>query len=373
MPRLLEHVKKHPAAKKPLPYTRLFREGRIEEAGLKRVQFFKTTMNQKLAGIGEVDSTPSIKRRTKSELIEEDLIHIDASVILTTDELYGTANIEANRPSDVLLANAARVVDREMEDMIGSIYLTEEYFCAKMLQYNTVAIGPNTSDFEQKKVKLNVSYTAANGGITELAVGAKWDVAATDIINGANQLIAARKAFLAQRHRAYHAIHSIEVPAALKKNTELQKWFLNNGPMSVQFYRRATEEQAVTNGQDDDPMQRNELSGIGAIPNWHTWEHYYEDRNDAVKYFTEKERITLLPQNYKKYLGFAEGLSYVPQGTNVIGAVADADNLVVTQRGMIAYAVRVGDEPGDIKLVIRKTFKPLIRDESSVFVLKGVL
>jgi hypothetical protein len=367
VPKLAELVKQRTPASQPLPFSQLYRQGGVEECDGDRVIFEKRLYDRKLAGARTVESEAFLKPMPNRKVVEQGLIHLTSKRILTPKQLYWGSGIGMQ-----LRANAASHVVDAVEQIKGEIHRGVEYICTELLQTaGGVSLTPANTDFPAGATTISDTMTI-DGALQTFGVGAGWNVASTGIISGTNQLTDAIRQMEANGHSPHHAIHSRQLAKALVKNTEVKEWLTTNGGLTVEYFKQAINAAARMQGDEDIAFTPSVWSGIGGLPSWLDWDHGYENNAGTFTRYMDSDKMVLLPRELKRVLGFAEGYSFIPNNVQVFGNAEQGADLFRAERGMQVYAYRTIDDVGNIVVVGRYTFAPIIRDEFGVLTLTGL-
>lgn len=370
VPVLTDMVRQRTPVAQPLAFTELFRRGGVIPADGDRVIFEKRLYSRKLAGVATFDNgEPYRSTGPNRKVVQQGLIHLEASRILGVKELFLGAGL-----NELMRSDAQSHIADAVSELTGSIHRTVEYICSELLLNSAgVSLGSANTAFPAGAVEINDTVTI-DGSLQTLAMAAGWDVDSTEILSDddSNQLTAALRTIEANGHEAYHAIHSRKVAQALMGNTEVKTFLTANGGMTIEAFKQAVNASARRQGEGGDYFTPSVWSGIGGIPSWLCWDHGYENRSGTFTRYMDDDKVILLPSELPRVLSIAEGLSVLPEGESVIGDAARADELFRVGRGLQACAMRVGGKRPGIEIVVKYAFAPMVRDENGILTLTGV-
>jgi len=367
VPYLAELVKQRTPMSSPGPFTQLFRMGGVDEVDGDRVLYEKRRYDRKLAAVRAVDGESFTKKMPDRKVVEQGLIHMTSKRILTPKELYLTAGV-----GTFLRSNVSSLVVDAVEQIKGEIFRGVEYVCGDLIQ-NPAGVnlsGTNTA-FPAGANTLSDTLTI-EGNLQEFTVGAGWDVSSTEILSGTSQLTDAIRKMEENGHEAFHAIHQRSVAKAIVRNIETKEWLTANGGITVEYFKQAVNAAARRQGDNADAFSPSVWSGIAGIPSWLDWDHGYENSAGAFTRHMASDKLILLPRELRRVLGLAEGFSFIPNNVQVFGDAEQAADLFRAARGLQVFAYRSIDDTGNIHIVGRYTFAPMVRDELGVLTLKDL-
>lgn len=362
---LIAAVDQFRAVAKPLPYHSLFLKGQKGEVKARTARFEQNVRPRGLGAIRSRQSRPYRVRRAQRKFKRIEVMTTSVSTPLRTDELFEEAAIGQLVPdADIIVASA-------IKDVLSMVYRAVEKVCADVLtSANGVTVNPTI--FPGSNQAFSYAFP-----INEITAGAKWDVAATKVFSGNNQLYDAVRLLESNGYKARHFITSGAPIKALIGNTEAQGWFQNNGAISLQAVQDFA--RGIGNGsiqdQSDYFNEPNAFDGVAGIKKWHSWDHNFKNDGGVVTNFHPDTVGLLLPDEFD-FLGFAEGFGYVPTGkaaTNALGLTANVADLLRQQKGVTVYVLMDPYPPFDIEIVATFTFVPAVLDENAVVALKTIL
>lgn len=368
VPALSKLVRQKTPLKDPGPFTKLFMSGGVEPADGDRVIFEKRAYARKLAGIGTIDGEAFANQGPNRKVVEQGMIHITAKRIIHPSDIYITAGI-----GTFLRSNADSFIADAALELKGQVWRTVEYICSALLNgASGVTLTSGNAAFPTGAVKV-ANTLSIDGSLQTYALGAPWSTSSTQLVSGGTQLTDAIRQLESNGHDAFHLIHDRTVAKALVGNVEAQKWLTANGGQSVDYFKQAVNAAARRQGESDgDFMMPAVWSGIGGIPSWLCWDHGYENGAGTFTRYQTATQAVLLGSDLGRIFGLAEGPVFVPSNVQVIGDGERAADLFRVQRGMQLYSYRTIDDVGNIVLVCRYTFAPMVRDELGILTLTGV-
>jgi len=369
VPTLTELVEQFPSFTDPLPYTKLFQQGGMEQADGDRIVFEKLQNDRRLGAVRGHESEAYSATAPNRKMVEQGLIHAAEKEIIHPKELFLRAG-----PGTFMRANAENVIVRAVRRIVSRLLRTREYVCSQlMLNTAGASLANSNTAFDAGAVTVANTVTI-DGGLQTIAAGAAWDVAATKMLSAENQLLAFLRKYEENGFEAGTFIINRELAAAISGNTEAQTWLVNNGGVTIETIQRALISGATRQGEAGmrDPFVGSVFSGLGGIPDWYVWDHGFVNRAGTfTRYHTDGLGV-MLPEDLSGVLGFAEGPVFVPSSNQVIGDAEQAADLFAMRRGIQVYAYRTVDDTGNIVIVGRDTFAPLVRNELGILNVTGL-
>jgi hypothetical protein len=369
VPQLLKLVEQFPSFTEPLPFTKLFMMGGLEQGDGDRLIFEKIRNDRRLGGVRGPESEAFSATAPNRKVIEQGFIHSAEKEIIHPKELFLRAG-----PGTFMRANAENVVVRAVQRITSRLLRNREYVCARLLQNTAgVTLSAANTDFPTGSITINNTVTI-DGGLQTLAATAPWSVATTKMLSGGpNQLPNFHRTLESNGFEAFRLIVNRAVAAAISGNLEAQTWLTTLGGVTIETIQRALQARG-RQGEPGyiDPFAPNVFSGLGGIPNWHTWDHGFENGAATFTRYLADGIGILLPQDLTGVLGFGEGPVFVPSSQQVIGDASQAAELFMVRRGIQLYAYRTVDDTGNLVIVGRDTFVPIVRNELGILSLSNL-
>jgi len=271
-------------------------------------------------------------------------------------------------------SNAPQVIARAANRLWNRLMLFREYVCAQLLQNASgVALNSANTAFDLLAVQQSQVVTM-RGGLNTQAAGAAWSTAATKMLSGANQIPEFLDIIEANGYEGHRLIGNRDLMKSVIGNTEAQTWLTTNGGITVQTIREFT--RGVGDPQSRTDRAPNILSGLGGVPNWHIWNHGYENRSGTFTQFMDDDKAILVPAfdqfDGESPIAFAEGPSIVPSENIAIGNGEEAQNLYRQQRGIALWAYREVSDAAPLVLVAEDHFLPIVKDNNSILSITGL-
>lgn len=332
--------------KKPGPLMELFmKKGKRDKQYGELVNLDKLTFGRGLAPFGDLAS-PSIRRsRLERGNLVADWCPINVSKTIPMQKVIDERYPGADMP------DARKVLQDELDDLIGQVYRSVELICAGILWGD--ANGAGGAEINPTTVPGSEFTDEVDFGVQTLQSLAAWSNPSTAILSTEFKPIH-RKGLSAGGVRYGLALHRADATDALLGNTEVGKWFLN---VNI----------APEVAQHGSLMARG---GLSNIPKWIELEHGYDlDGPGTFTKFVPNKQIVFMPreEELEDVLGFAEGYIAVPRSGGdvaVIGA-EQAPDMGDDETGIVAYAVRSTD-PYGIKLIVQYRFLPVVRNKLQI-------
>lgn len=366
VPSFLDLVEQYPSFTEPLPFTQLFMRGGLETADGDRIIYERITNDRRLAAVRGPEAQAYVATEPNTVVIDQGLICTAEKEILHPKRLFLRAG-----HGTFLRSNAQDVIVRAVKRITSRLLRTREYVCATLLAAGTVSLNPSNTAFPATANTV-VNTVSIAGSLQTLAATAKWNVASTLMLSGdpatVNQLPKMAQTLEDNGFEPGMLIVNRGVAAGVSGNLEAQTWLVNNGGQTIDMVRAMSRVNASRQGQPGrrDPWEPHAFSGLGDIPTWLVWDHHYLNRSSAVTRYLGTGIGILLPSDLDGVLGFAEGPVFVPQGQQVIGDAEQAASLFAVRQGIQLYAYRTVDDTGNIIIVGRDTFVPMVRNNLGI-------
>jgi hypothetical protein len=366
VPTLMEMVEQFPSVDGPMAFEQLFKLGDQGRAEGTRAIFTRYANDRRLSPVRSPSGQAYLETAPDQAVIDVGFIHTACKEVIQPEHLYSRAGYGL-----IMAPNAAETVMRALKRCYARAHRTREYICARLLQdASGVTISPSAAAWVNGANEVTTTVTIP-GTFQSYTIGEKWDVETSRPFSDTsqNQLPGALNTLEANGHRAQHLIMNRFVAAALQGNLEAQTFLVNQGA-SPEILRQALVGNATRQGEDGD-LSGSIFNGLGGVEYWHDLNHGYVNGAGTFTRYLDSDKAVLLPEDLDKALGFCEGPVYVPNMQQVIGAEA-ADELFSVRVGMQAYAYRTVDDVGSIVIVVRDSFRPMVKDNLGALLLSGV-
>lgn len=372
VPTFLKLTERFKSSRAPRAFTQLFMSGGEEKSDGDTAIFELLINDRKLAAPRGRRADGFRRDAPDDKYVEQGLIHAKETEIVYPDELFLKA--AAGSP---MKADAGKVIARAAGRIYNRLMLFREYVCARYLQDAAgVALNASNTDFDTGAVQ-QAQNVVMRGGLVAQAAGAPWSTPATLMLSGTNQLPQFLNTIEANGYEGVRLIINRNTAKSVAGNAEAQTWLTNNGNVTINHIKNFSN--ALGDPQSRmgrDPFEKNVLSGLGGIPDWHVWHHGHETRSGAFKTFMDDEKAILVPSfdasEGESPVGFTEGPTIVPDPRQAIGNGEQAQELFSQQKGIVIWAYREVGDSGALIIVGEDHFLPTIKDNNSILSITGL-
>ncbi|MGE4142816.1 MAG: major capsid protein [Planctomycetota bacterium] len=303
----------------------------------------EVTFSRHLAPVAGLDSPHTRAQRLKPKKRSSTMAVIKAYKDLPSSDLF------LNRAPGQDVADAAAVLNNELEDLANLIANTREYLaCGALLG----RIEVNERTVPGSELEFTVDFQNRT-----LDAGASWADEATKIRS--KELLALKRAYKdGAGMRAAIAITDPNVEGYLTQNKEVQTFARD--ALGVTILRNAE----LTG-------ENLQWAGLGGL-DWRFTDGTYQPEGGAVTRYFTPDRVVVLPApaRLRGVLGWAEGKVQVPAGPVFAGATG-ATSLVRELRGFYAYA-KLRDDPVGIRIYAGWHGLPVVLNPRAILVYRTV-